>query len=62
MKKRQCTHCRFLLPVKEFSKNRSGPGGYTFWCKICHKDHLAMQRAKQRRIRDGEQMGSASTS
>ncbi len=53
MKEKRCTRCMFKLPVEEFRKNRKGPGGYSWWCKICHRDYDLETKAKERRRVNG---------
>lgn len=45
---KRCTRCMFLLPYKEFSKNRKSSDGYTFWCKICHEQQREEQKLKKK--------------
>lgn len=34
---KNCTKCKTLLPLGEFSKNKTMKDGLSYWCKSCNK-------------------------
>ena len=41
IKTKRCSHCKQILPLSEFHKNRSYRDGLQYWCKVCNNQTQA---------------------
>lgn len=56
--RKRCGHCKFRLPVKEFTKNKRNSDGLAGSCKVCAAD---IQADRLERIKDARKSSQSTT-
>ncbi|KKK49080.1 hypothetical protein LCGC14_3138680 [marine sediment metagenome] len=54
--KKRCGHCKFPLPIKEFTNNKRNADGLSSNCRVCAKD---IQDERLRRKQDERKSGQS---